>query len=56
VITATWTRDGVALPELALTVSATGSAGSIRTITFPADGVLPVPQPPYVLAACSISG
>lgn len=54
VITATWTRDGVALPEMALTVSATGSAGSIRTITFPADGTLPVPRQPKVLNAVKV--
>lgn len=50
-ITATWTRDGAAIPELALTVSAPGVAASIRTITFPADGVLPVPSRPTVLAS-----
>lgn len=50
VITCTWTRDGAAIPELVATVSGIGVAASIRTIDFAADGTLPVPVRPVVLA------
>ncbi len=55
VITATWTRDGVALPALALTVNDAGDASIDRTITFAADGTLPVPRIPVSRANCSIA-
>ncbi len=55
VITAAWTRDGVALPELAMTVNAPGVSSIDRTITLAADGTLPVPQAPLILAAASIA-
>lgn len=54
VITCTWTRDGVAIPELAATVNAAAGAASIRTITFAADGTLPIPTVPKVLAAVRV--
>lgn len=54
VMTATWTRDGSAIPELACTVNAAAAAGAARTVTLAADGVLPVPIRPVVLAAAKI--
>ena len=54
VFTVTWTRDGAAIPELAATVNAVGAAGSIRTITFAADGTLPCPQRPVTLATVAV--
>lgn len=56
VITATWTREGVSLPELAPVVNAAGISSIDRTITFAADGTLPVPQPPKVLAVVKVTG
>lgn len=55
VITATATRDGAALPELALTVNAAGVSSIDRTITFPADGTLPVPIAPCALSTVSVA-
>lgn len=51
VITATWTRDGAALTALALTVNAAGASSIDRTITFAADGTLPIPRVATVIAA-----
>jgi hypothetical protein len=50
VIACTFTRDGALIPELPVTINAVGAAGSVRTIILAADGTLPVPQRPVVLA------
>lgn len=50
VIAMTFTRDGALIPELPVTINAVGAAGTIRTIVIAADGTLPVPTRPVVLA------
>lgn len=50
-ITAAWTRNGIDLPEMALTVNAAGLSSIDRTITFPADGTLPAPMVPRCIAS-----
>jgi hypothetical protein len=54
VMTCTWTREGAAIPELAVTVSAVGAAGAARTLILAADGVLPVPARPISRAAALV--
>ncbi len=51
VITATTTRDGAAIISHALTVNAAGASSINRTITFPADGTLPIPRIPTAIVS-----
>lgn len=55
VITMTVTRTGATLPELACTVNAAGISSVDRTIIFPVDGTLPVPQPPRVISSVNVA-